>query len=388
MTQVLAKTRVSKIAGYEILGKLRAGAQGTVFLARDPHHGGEVAIKVLSEKMTNDPTLRMRFAQECQVARSLEHPNIARVIDFGLDGDRAYLVMEYVKGESVGRLVDRSGRLPECAVVAVAKQIGQALALVHERGLIHRDVTPDNIIISDDGVAKLIDLGLVKDTNGEFNLTQSKSSLGTPNFTAPEQFDDAKRVEPTSDIYGFAATLYMAITGQLPFHAGSTFAIVTIYKKKLSDDLIPPQQLAPDVSDRVSDALCRALRADPKKRPATVLKFVETLEESPSEKNGRERRVKSRYPVKMAIRCSAASRLTSDRWEGMAVDMSETGFCVKLSRGFQPGTILNVRLGKKKLQRRSLLVRVMWVKKTPDGAWKLGCQFDRPLSEQELNEYR
>lgn len=406
MTAVLGKSRLAKIAGYPILGKLRAGGQGSIYIGRDPQTGGEIAIKVLSEQMTDDPTLRMRFAQECQVARSLKHPNIAAVVDFGLDGNKPFLAMEYVKGESLGARVDRSGPIPEIEAVAIATQIGKALHFVHQRGLIHRDVTPDNIVVTPDGVAKLIDLGLVKNLNGDFNLTRTKSALGTPNFTAPEQFDDAKRVEPTVDVYGLAATLYMAITGQLPFNAGSAFAIATIYKKKLSNDIAPPNQLVADLSEQINATILQALRMNPKERFATMKEFIdalaprkaaaEVLEFTPIRSRRRssksideqERRTRTRYKVTFGVRCQPLGRAQEIRWEGTAIDLSQHGFCMELNRSFQPGTILNIRLGKQKVGRRSVLVRVMWVKKQDSGKWKIGCQYDQPLSEQEVLEFR
>lgn len=407
MTSVLTKTRVQKIAGYEIIGKLKVSGRGGVFLGRDPNTGIELAIKVLSEEMTNDPTLRMRFAQECQVARSLHHPNIARVVDFGLDGNKPFLATEYVKGESLGARIDRAGALPEEEAVAVIAQIGKALHWVHQRGLIHRDVTPANIVVTAKGVAKLIDLGLVKNQNSDFNLTRTRSALGTPHFTAPEQYDDAKRVDATADVYGLAATLYVALTGRLPFDAGSAFAIATIFTKKLTNDLTPPRQLAPALSEHVEAAMLRALRDDPKERQKTALEFVEemtphqadslpTIDAAPRPRrrnaktiDERDRRRRTRFAVKdVGVRCQSLDRSPAARWEGMAVNLSQTGFCIELDRSFQPGTLLHVNLGKVKANRRGLLVRVMWVKKRGPGKWQIGCQYDQPLSEQEIQDLR
>jgi serine/threonine protein kinase len=349
----------------------------------------------------------MRFAQECQVARSLNHPNIARVVDFGLDGSKPFLAMEYVKGESLADRIDRVGALPEEEAVSIATQIGKALHWVHQRGLIHRDVTPNNIVVTQGGVAKLIDLGLVKNQNSDFNLTRTRSALGTPNFTAPEQYDDAKRVDATSDVYGLAATLYTALTGQLPFDAGSILAIATIFKKKISNDLALPRSLAPQVSERVENAVCKALRANSAERQKTVLQLVEELspprsKEEPAPETSvrprrrnaktideRDRRRRTRFAVSdVGVRCQSLDRSPGARWEGTAVNLSQTGFCIELDRSFLPGTLLQVSLGKKKVSRRGVLVRVMWVKKQSVDKWQIGCQYDQPLSEQELLDLR
>src|SRR5207244_1135085 len=127
MSRAVAKMPTSKIAGYPIVGKISVGGQGIVYKARDPQTDGDVAIKVLSDQMANDQVLRLRFAQECQVARRLQHPNIVRVLDFGLDGAKPFLVMEYVKGESLGERLEHEKRLPEREALLLITQIGQAL---------------------------------------------------------------------------------------------------------------------------------------------------------------------------------------------------------------------------------------------------------------------
>jgi serine/threonine protein kinase len=274
MKQIATQVDVAKIGGYQVLAKLCAGGMGTVYKAADPSTGELLAIKVLPADATEDPVLRMRFAQECQVARNLKHANIVRILEFGLDGSRPFLVMEYVDGESLGQRLDREGRLPEDEAIRLISQIGQALHWAHGRKLIHRDVKPDNILLTADGQAKLTDLGLVKNLDGDFNLTMTQSCLGTPNFMAPEQFQDAR-----SDVYSLAATLYMTVTGELPFRGPNERALLTILKKKLANEIAPPRQLVPELSERMDGAILRALRADVNERPASVLDFLQALTE-------------------------------------------------------------------------------------------------------------
>src|SRR5262249_14803212 len=154
-------------------------------------------------------------------------------------GNAAYLVLELVDGESLGARIERQGPLPEDEAVRLVVQIGQALEAVHKRGMVHRDVKPDNILLSSDGRARLTDLGLVKDAGTELNLTRTGRGLGTPHFMAPEQFRNAKQADPRYDVYGLAATLYMAVTGALPF-AGC--GPMDAYMRKLGEDLAPPRE--------------------------------------------------------------------------------------------------------------------------------------------------
>jgi serine/threonine protein kinase len=406
MPRAVAKDFPEKIASYPILGRISHSGQGSVYRGQDPCTGNTIAIKVLSEQMSNDPVLRLRFAQECQVTRRLRHPHIVRVLDFGLDGDKPYLVMEYIKGETLAQLLEREGPLAEAKAVALISQIGEALQWAHERGLIHRDVTPDNILITGEDEAKLTDLGLMKNLDGDFNLTRTQSSLGTPNFIAPEQFEDAKRADALSDLYSLAATLYLALTGELPFRAKSSFAIGAIYKKKLTNSFETPRQLNAEVSERVSDAVCRALRADRAERYAKVLDFLEALAEpapipvrvsvSPgkaerakkeprdSEAAGRERRKKPRVATQVGAACRPLERGPTMAWRGSLINLSETGLCLQLNRKFEPGTNLMISMGGEKLRRRSLLARVMWVQRCSERVWRIGCNYDEPLTWQEV----
>jgi serine/threonine protein kinase len=406
MPCVVTRDSPTKIANYAILGRIRHTGQGSVYKGRDPCTGNIVAIKVLSGQMANDPVLRLRFAQECQVMRRLRHPHIARVLDFGLDGDKPYLVMEYIEGETLAELLKSGGPLTEAKAVALISQIGQALQWAHERGLIHRDVTPDNILVTEKNAAMLTDLGLVKDLDGDFNLTRTQSTLGTPHFIAPEQFENAKHADALSDLYALAATLYLALTGELPFRTKSSFAIGAIYKKKLTDSFETPRQLNPEVSERVSNAICRALRADRAERFASVLAFVEALAEpvpipvqvslrpgtstrakkgsGDSESGNRERRKKPRVTTKVGAVCRPFERDTVLAWRGSLIDLSETGLCLQLNRKFEPGTNLTISLGGKKLRRRSLLARVLWVQRCSERVWRMGCNFDQPLTWQEI----
>jgi serine/threonine protein kinase len=219
MSTAMSRTASSSvtIGDYEVLKVLAKGSTATIYLARHPSGGETVAIKLLAGRIVNDSTLRLRFAKECQVARQLDHPHVVRVLDFGLDGYKPFLVMEFVGGGSLGQRLEREGRLAEAEAVELITQAGTALQWAHERRLVHRDVKPDNILLSAEGKAKLSDLGLVKHLDDKAQLTKALDYLGTPNFMSPEQFKDARHADALSDLYSLAATLYMTVTGEVPF---------------------------------------------------------------------------------------------------------------------------------------------------------------------------
>jgi serine/threonine protein kinase len=308
--------------------------------------------------------------------------------------------MEYVEGENLGAKLERQGPLSEAEAIDLAMQIGRGLAWAHERRLIHRDVKPENIIISPNGRAKLTDLGLAKNLESDTNLTKTMSFFGTPNFMSPEQFEDAKRADALSDLYSLAATLYMAITGEIPFRARTANAIGAIYKKKLINDIAPPRQLVPEISERVSYEILRALRAERRERPASVLEFLEALTgelispvpepsvvaPEPPRPSGDERRRARRYASRRKTSCLPLQRKIAALWPGAVVNLSETGLCLELRRRFEPNSILRVVLEGDGTERRSLVVRVMWTKKLARGSWQMGCCFDQPLYPSEVQE--
>jgi serine/threonine protein kinase len=265
---------VQIVGDYELLERIAEGGMGTVYKARHKSTGAVVALKLVSSHLASNPVLMKRFEQEYNVASTLNHPNIVRALAFGRSGSAPYLVMEYVEGESLGRRLERAGRMPEAEAIRIMVQVAQGLHRAHKQGLIHRDVKPDNIVLTADGQAKLVDLGLVKELDADLNLTRTGRGLGTPHFMAPEQFRDAKNADARCDIYSMAATLYMMVTGELPF---KSLGPVDAWVKKLENKLPPPRQVVPSLSERVDWAIQRSMNADRDLRPATCREFVEDL---------------------------------------------------------------------------------------------------------------
>ena len=264
----------TQLGAYDVVSKIAEGGMGTVYKAKDRRSGEFVAIKVISPGTHRNAIVLQRFEREFTSARVLEHPNVVRAIEFCGTGPHPFLVMEFVDGESVGQLVERSGAMPEAEAVRLIGQICDGLQRAHKQGLIHRDVKPDNILVTRSGVAKLTDMGLVKDVEGDTNLTKTGRGLGTPHYMAPEQFRNAKGVDARGDVYSLGATLYCMVTGQVPFANSNP---LDCWMKKIRNEFPPPRDLNPAVTDRVDWAIRRAMSADPANRPASCREFFEDL---------------------------------------------------------------------------------------------------------------
>jgi eukaryotic-like serine/threonine-protein kinase len=262
------------VGNYELIEKIAEGGMGAIYRGRQRDSGMIVAVKIMPVHMAQNPILLKRFEQEFRAASRLDHPNIVRALDYGDAGDQPYLVMEFVEGESLGQKIEREGRMSEAEAIRIIAQVAQGLHRAHKQNLVHRDVKPDNILVRPDGVAKLADLGLVKETDTDLNLTKTGRGLGTPHFMAPEQFRNAKNADSRCDIYSLGATLYQMVTGELPFRSSGP---LDAWMKKIQNDLTAPRQIVSTLSERIELAILRAMDADPGKRPASCREFIEEL---------------------------------------------------------------------------------------------------------------
>jgi eukaryotic-like serine/threonine-protein kinase len=257
--------------GYELLEVVGQGGMATVYRGRNRRTGDTVAVKILRPELARKSELCQRFEQEFKAARLLRHPHILRSLDFGHCEAGPYLVLPFVTGESLGDRIARVGALPPAEAVRIVGEIARALDHAHQEGVIHRDVKPDNILITSEGKALLADFGLVKIAADELELTMPGQGMGTPNFTAPEQLANARGVDRRCDIYGLGATLYTALTGQYPF-AGRT--LLNIIKKKANNELILPRAIVPSLSEALEQVVLRAVHPEPGRRPATCGEFA------------------------------------------------------------------------------------------------------------------
>lgn len=262
------------VGNYELLDKIAEGGMGSVYRGKHRDTGEIVAIKIVPPNMSGNSILLKRFEQEFRAASMLDHPNVVRALDYGEANNTPFLVMEFVDGESLGRRIERDGPIPEVEAIRLIAQVAQGLHRAHKHGLIHRDVKPDNVLVTREGEAKLADLGLVKEVETDLNLTRTGRGLGTPHFMAPEQFRNAKNADVRCDIYSLAATFYMMVTGTLPFRG---LGPLDAWMKKMANELPAARTLVPTLSERVDWAIRRAMSADPEMRPATCREFVEDL---------------------------------------------------------------------------------------------------------------
>jgi serine/threonine protein kinase len=357
---------------------------GTVYRALHPE-AGPVAVKLLAAEVAANPVMLRRFEQECLAASRLRHPHIVRGLAFGVEGDRPYLVMELVEGPTLKQRVEQGGPLPEGHAVRLALQLADALGLAHRSRLVHRDVKPENVLLTAEGEAKLADLGLIKDLEGLADLTRTRTTLGTLAYMAPEQFGDARHAEPRCDVYGLGATLFYALSGVVPFPGHGH---LTVLGNKLANRLVPLRQLVvPAPSERVERAVCRALDACPANRPASCEAFAELLGE-PCERGApsvKERRAARRYPTALGAACGPVQG-GEVSWAAEVQDVSLTGIRLGLGRRFEPGTVLRLEVrGGEPGEAASWLVHVRWVREWAAGQWGLGCLFSRELSEAELS---
>jgi serine/threonine protein kinase len=262
------------IGNYDLLEKIGDGSMGIVYRARHWQTQAIVAIKVIHPHIARNAVLLKRFEQEYRITSKLDHPNVVRVLEYSNADGRPYLVMELVEGMSLGEKLERDGRMNEDEAIRIIVQVAHGLHRAHRQGLIHRDVKPDNILVTIDNKAKLTDLGLAKDTDTSAELTRTGRGLGTPDFMAPEQFRNAKNASIRCDVYSLAATLYQMLTGRLPFDEEEP---VKAMMRKLKNDFTPPGELVPELSERTDWAIRRGMSADPEQRPASCREFAEDL---------------------------------------------------------------------------------------------------------------
>ena len=271
-----SKTAAHQIPGYKILGKLGAGAMAVVYKARQLSLNRTVAIKVLPKRFTENPEYVERFYKEGQAAGKLNHPNIVQAVDVGEAGGYHYFVMECVEGKTIYEDLAAGKLFPEPVALDIAIQVAKALAHAHSVGLIHRDVKPKNIMITKDGLVKLADMGLARETTDvELAESEKGKAYGTPYYIAPEQIRGQMDIDGRADIYGLGATLYHMLTGRVPFMADDPSDVM---RKHLRDELVPPDHINTSLSAGISEVVEVMMAKNKENRYSNCEELLEDLE--------------------------------------------------------------------------------------------------------------
>ena len=252
---------------YEIIAVLGRGGMGTVYRAKDRELEEEVAVKTLRPEFVADKTLLARFKDEIRLARRLTDANIVRTHDFGEWSGVCFLTMECVQGITIRELIDTRGRLGVSATLAIAAQLAHSLAVAHQHGVIHRDIKPQNLLVDEAGVLKVMDFGVARLAERSTANTEAGLVLGTPAYMPPEQLL-GETVDARSDLYAAGVVLYECLTGKLPFEAGSVISLVA---KLLKEDARPPQEVNPEIPPALSALVLQLLAKRPEDRVQTAV---------------------------------------------------------------------------------------------------------------------
>jgi len=262
-----------EIGSYKIVGIAGWGATGVVFQVQHLLTRRVEAMKVLAEQMTADQDQACRFLREIRVQARMNHPHLVPVHNAFFEGQTLCLVMQWVEGEPLDRIIKAGGLAPPLAV-DIACQVLSALAHAHEHGVIHRDVKPANILIDRSGQAKLTDFGLARPCT-DLGLTQPGIALGSVHYMPPEQVRGLPTADARADLYSVGAVLYETVTGRKPFGGPDAF---TVMKAQVEQAPVPPAQLVAGLPCRLNEAILRALSKDPERRFQTAGEFLGELE--------------------------------------------------------------------------------------------------------------
>lgn len=263
---------LASLGKYQLLNHLGSGAYADVYQATDTALKRTVALKVLKPALLADQEAFQRFIQEAQTAASLFHPHIAMVLDLGEDGGRYYIAMRYVDGSSLDKLLSEKGPLPLRDAFRMIQQVGEALQYAHDQGLVHRDVKPQNIIVSPTAGAVLTDFGLVKAMEASGMSTRTGAIIGTPQYIPPEVWRD-KPVGPAADQYALACVLVEALTGQVLFGASTPPAIMARH----FDTLVLPEKWSEGTPLEINPVIRKALAREPGERYVSMREFIQEI---------------------------------------------------------------------------------------------------------------
>jgi serine/threonine protein kinase len=262
-----------QIDHYRIEAHVAESGMASIYRATDLRDGRQVALKIPHAAVEADPNLFDRFKREEEIGATLDHPNVMRTFP-APDRSRVYMVMEWVPGRLLRRILAEEGKLSQERAIAIALKVLDALEYIHEHGVVHRDLKPENLMVDEHDQVKLIDFGIAsKAGSRRLTYTGFSQALGTPDYISPEQVK-GKRGDQRSDIYAMGVILYEMLSGKTPFSGPSPLAVMN---DRLINHPLPPREANPEISLQLQEALYRALERDPRNRYATAREFAGDL---------------------------------------------------------------------------------------------------------------
>jgi eukaryotic-like serine/threonine-protein kinase len=256
---------------YRVIKRLGSGGMADVYLVEDQQLGRHVALKLLYRHLAEDVQFVERFRREASSAAGLQHPNIVSIFDRGEWNGTYYIAMEYVEGHTLKEVIRERGPAPPEAASDILLQILRAARFAHQRGVVHRDLKPQNVLIDGDGRVQVTDFGIAR--AGASDMTETGSIMGTAQYLSPEQAQ-GRPVDARSDLYSIGIILYELLTGRVPFDAESP---VSVALKQVSEPPIPPRELDPTLPPALEGVVLRALEKDPARRFQSADEFIEAL---------------------------------------------------------------------------------------------------------------
>ena len=258
---------------YEVIDKVGSGGMSDVYRAKDHILGRDIAIKILKQEFSEDATFVAKFRTEAQSAAGLEHPNIVNIYDVGSENGMYFIVMEYVEGITLKTYIEKKGQLNFKEAISIAIQVGRGIEAAHQKGIIHRDIKPQNIIISTEGKVKVTDFGIARAASSN---TIHADVMGSVHYSSPEQARNGF-VDGKSDIYSLGIVMYEMVTGRVPFDGDNTVAIAI---QHLQEEMVAPSAYAPDLPISLEKIILKATMKSPDRRYATISDMLMDLKKA------------------------------------------------------------------------------------------------------------
>ena len=265
---------------YELLEKIGEGGMSEVFKARCNKLNRFVAVKILKKELCNNPDIVEKFKGEATAIATLSDNNIVNILDVGTQDNINYIVMEYVNGKTLKDVIKQVGKMNYDTAISVAIQIAKALDCAHRNKIIHRDVKPQNILVTEDGIMKVTDFGIAKSSNSS-TITNTSTIMGSAHYLSPEQAKGSF-IDCRTDLYSLGVVLYEMVTGTLPFEADTA---VTIALKHLQEESIPPKNINSKIPDSLNKLIIKSMQKDPNKRYQSAKEMIKDLEKIKNDPN-------------------------------------------------------------------------------------------------------